>query len=102
MVKGCTGQRVRLYVRGTIFGYKRSKLNQYDTASLVQIEGVNTREDVAWYGDKITCDAASRDATGRDGERGDRGRGGGGCRCRRRPLGAGTVPWGPTTAPSSR
>ncbi|KAI5001939.1 hypothetical protein ZWY2020_026589 [Hordeum vulgare] len=48
MVKGCTGQRVRLYVRDTIFGYKRSKSNQYDRASLVQIEGVNTREDVAW------------------------------------------------------
>ncbi|EMS50804.1 hypothetical protein CFC21_084847 [Triticum aestivum] len=52
MVKGRTGQRVRLYVRGTILGYKRSKSNQYETASLVQIEGVNTREDVAWYGGK--------------------------------------------------
>ncbi|XBI32483.1 hypothetical protein VPH35_055928 [Triticum aestivum] len=41
MVKGRTGQRVRLYVRGTILGYKRSR----------QIQ-VNTREDVAWYGGK--------------------------------------------------
>uniref|UniRef100_A0A804Q9N7 Uncharacterized protein n=1 Tax=Zea mays TaxID=4577 RepID=A0A804Q9N7_MAIZE len=48
MVKGRTGQRVRLYVRGTILGYKRSKSNQYETTSLVQIEGVNTKEDVAW------------------------------------------------------
>ncbi|KAE8783775.1 60S ribosomal protein L35a-3 [Hordeum vulgare] len=70
MVKGCTGQCVRLYVRGTIFGYKRSKSNQYETASLVQIEAVNTREVVAWYDVKITCDAASRDAASRDGERG--------------------------------
>lgn len=35
-----------------ILGYKRSKSNQYESASLVQIEGVNTREDVAWYGGK--------------------------------------------------
>ncbi|KAM3407344.1 hypothetical protein ACQJBY_001023 [Aegilops geniculata] len=41
MVTGRTGQRVRLYVRGTILGYKRSR----------QIQ-VNTREDVAWYGGK--------------------------------------------------
>ncbi|KAE8815827.1 60S ribosomal protein L35a-3 [Hordeum vulgare] len=43
---------MRLYVRGTNLGYKRTKSNQYKTASLVQIEGVNTREDVAWYCDK--------------------------------------------------
>ncbi|KAI4976495.1 hypothetical protein ZWY2020_050102 [Hordeum vulgare] len=52
MVKGRTGQRVRLYVRGTILGFKRSKSNQYENTSLVQIEGVNTKEDVAWYGGK--------------------------------------------------
>ncbi|CAL9157955.1 unnamed protein product [Musa hybrid cultivar] len=52
MVKGRQGQRVRLYVRGTILGYKRqveSKSNQYENTSLVQIEGVNTKEEVAWY-----------------------------------------------------
>uniref|UniRef100_A0A3B6B050 Uncharacterized protein n=1 Tax=Triticum aestivum TaxID=4565 RepID=A0A3B6B050_WHEAT len=48
----CTGQRVRLYVHGTILGYKRPKSNQYEMTSLVQIEGVNTKEDVAWYGGK--------------------------------------------------
>ena len=52
MVKGRTGQRVRLYVRGTILGFKRSKSNQYESTSLVQIEGVNTKEDVAWYAGK--------------------------------------------------
>jgi large subunit ribosomal protein L35Ae len=34
------------------WGLGRSKSNQYESASLVQIEGVNTREDVAWYGGK--------------------------------------------------
>ncbi|KAI5425213.1 60S ribosomal protein L35a-1 [Lathyrus oleraceus] len=52
MVKGRQGERVRLYVRGTILGYKRSKSNQYPNTSLVQIEGVNTKEEVAWYAGK--------------------------------------------------
>ncbi|KAI3790133.1 hypothetical protein L2E82_02949 [Cichorium intybus] len=39
----------RLYTRGTVLGYKRSKSNQYPNTSLVQIEGVNTKEEVAWY-----------------------------------------------------
>ncbi|KAG0589560.1 hypothetical protein M758_1G028000 [Ceratodon purpureus] len=43
------GERVRLYVRGTVLGYKRSKSNQYPSTSLVQIEGVNTTEEVNWY-----------------------------------------------------
>ncbi|KAL5701245.1 60S ribosomal protein L35a-1 [Ranunculus cassubicifolius] len=49
LVKGRQGERVRLYVRGTVLGYKRSKSNQYPSRTLVQIEGVNTKEDVAWY-----------------------------------------------------
>ncbi|CAH1438660.1 unnamed protein product [Lactuca virosa] len=48
MVKGRQGERVRLYTRGTILGYKRSKSNQYPNTSLVQIEGVNTKEEVGW------------------------------------------------------
>ncbi|KAH7840064.1 hypothetical protein Vadar_012256 [Vaccinium darrowii] len=48
MVKGRQGERVRLYVRGTILGYKRSKSNQYPNTSLIQIEGVNTKEEVTW------------------------------------------------------
>ncbi|KAF1889841.1 hypothetical protein Lal_00025170 [Lupinus albus] len=52
MVKGRQGERVRLYVRGTILGYKRSKSNQYPNTSLLQIEGVNTKEEVAWYAGK--------------------------------------------------
>ncbi|KAK4858497.1 hypothetical protein QYF36_017348 [Acer negundo] len=52
MVKGRQGERVRLYVRGTILGYKRSKSNQYPNTSLIQIEGVNTKEEVSWYAGK--------------------------------------------------
>ncbi|KDO40476.1 hypothetical protein CISIN_1g042762mg, partial [Citrus sinensis] len=33
----------------TILGYKRSKSNQYPNTSLIQIEGVNTKEKVVWY-----------------------------------------------------
>ncbi|KAI3517408.1 hypothetical protein L1887_16622 [Cichorium endivia] len=47
MVKGREGERIRLYTRGTVLGYKRSKSNQYPNTSLVQIEGVNTKEEVA-------------------------------------------------------
>ncbi|GLJ42687.1 hypothetical protein SUGI_0885060 [Cryptomeria japonica] len=46
MVKEREGERIRLYVRGVILGYKRSKSNQYPNTSLIQIEGVNTREEV--------------------------------------------------------
>ncbi|KAL2319869.1 hypothetical protein Fmac_028838 [Flemingia macrophylla] len=49
MVKGRQGERVRLYVRGSILGYKRSKSNQYPNTSLIQIEGVNSKEEVAYY-----------------------------------------------------
>ncbi|KAI4981658.1 hypothetical protein ZWY2020_022150 [Hordeum vulgare] len=36
MVKGRTGQRVRLYVWGNILGFKRSKSNQYENTSLMR------------------------------------------------------------------
>ncbi|KAI3410284.1 uncharacterized protein J3R85_018832 [Psidium guajava] len=49
MVKGRQGKLVRLYVRGTILGCKRSKSNQYPNTSLIQIEGMNTQEEVSWY-----------------------------------------------------
>eukprot|EP00897_Mesotaenium_endlicherianum_P005688 jgi/Mesen1/5147/ME000255S04127 len=48
------GERVRLYVRGSILGYKRGKSNQHPGTSLIQVEGVNTKEEVDWYlGKKI-------------------------------------------------
>ncbi|KAJ1389413.1 Translation protein, beta-barrel domain superfamily [Sesbania bispinosa] len=71
MVKGRQGERVRLYrlsikrkrketsrqvcllyVRGSILGYKRSKSNQYPNTSLIQVEGVNSKEEVSWYSGK--------------------------------------------------
>ncbi|KAH7292002.1 hypothetical protein KP509_29G046500 [Ceratopteris richardii] len=35
--------------RGSILGYKRGKSNQYPSTSLIQIEGVNTVQEVDWY-----------------------------------------------------
>eukprot|EP00252_Welwitschia_mirabilis_P011432 TRINITY_DN25689_c0_g1_i1.p1 TRINITY_DN25689_c0_g1~~TRINITY_DN25689_c0_g1_i1.p1 ORF type:complete len:113 (+),score=1.57 TRINITY_DN25689_c0_g1_i1:80-418(+) len=49
MVKSRKGQEVRLYVRGIVLGYKRSKTNQYPNTSLIQIEGVHTTEEARWY-----------------------------------------------------
>mmetsp|Transcript_62678 Transcript_62678/g.123922 ORF Transcript_62678/g.123922 Transcript_62678/m.123922 type:complete len:125 (-) Transcript_62678:85-459(-) len=39
----------RLYARGILLGYKRSKSNCYATTTLVKIEGVRTREDTQFY-----------------------------------------------------
>ncbi|URE41660.1 60S ribosomal protein [Musa troglodytarum] len=51
MVKGRQGERVRceLNISLLFFFYFKSKSNQYENTSLVQIEGVNTKEEVAWY-----------------------------------------------------
>ncbi|OEH79953.1 60s ribosomal protein [Cyclospora cayetanensis] len=40
---------VRLYVRGIVLGYKRSKVNQTPSRSLLQLENVKTRKDTAFY-----------------------------------------------------
>lgn len=39
----------RLYVRGQILGYKRSKVNQYEHTSLIRLESVAAKEDTAFY-----------------------------------------------------
>merc|ERR1719420_1365771 len=44
-----TKQPVRLYSKGVILGYKRSKSNSYPNCTLLKIEGVRTREDTAFY-----------------------------------------------------
>ncbi|PFH38097.1 ribosomal protein RPL35A [Besnoitia besnoiti] len=49
MKKSGTKQPVRLYVRGIVLGYKRSKINQYPSCSLLQLEGVNDRKDTQFY-----------------------------------------------------
>ncbi|KAK2663854.1 hypothetical protein Ddye_002428 [Dipteronia dyeriana] len=47
--------RIRLYVHGTILGYRRSKSNQYSNTPLIQIDGVKTKQEVTWYvGKRIT------------------------------------------------
>eukprot|EP00745_Piridium_sociabile_P001409 TRINITY_DN108676_c0_g1_i1.p1 TRINITY_DN108676_c0_g1~~TRINITY_DN108676_c0_g1_i1.p1 ORF type:complete len:123 (-),score=11.16 TRINITY_DN108676_c0_g1_i1:57-425(-) len=43
------GQPVRLYQKGVVLGYKRSKVNQDPNVSLLRIEGVKTRKDADFY-----------------------------------------------------
>eukprot|EP00933_Yihiella_yeosuensis_P007326 TRINITY_DN1122_c0_g1_i4.p1 TRINITY_DN1122_c0_g1~~TRINITY_DN1122_c0_g1_i4.p1 ORF type:complete len:126 (-),score=41.23 TRINITY_DN1122_c0_g1_i4:54-431(-) len=44
-----TIQPVRLYAKGVILGYKRSKTNSYPSCTLLKIEGVRTAEDAGFY-----------------------------------------------------
>jgi len=44
-----TKQPVRLYAKGVITGYKRSKVNVYPNCTLVKIDGVRTRADTQFY-----------------------------------------------------
>ncbi|EFC40509.1 predicted protein [Naegleria gruberi] len=39
----------RLWVRGRVLGYKRSKVRQYENTSLLQLEGVSTKEAAQFY-----------------------------------------------------
>ncbi|KAG9288630.1 hypothetical protein G9A89_006731 [Geosiphon pyriformis] len=43
------GQPVRLYSKGRVLGYKRSKSNQSPGTSLIRIEGVTTKEETEFY-----------------------------------------------------
>merc|ERR1712151_521694 len=47
--KTATKQPVRLYSKGVILGYKRSKSNSYPSCTLLKIEGVRTKEDTSFY-----------------------------------------------------
>ena len=40
------GEPTTLYSKGRILGYKRSKVNQYETKSIIKIEHVNDKADV--------------------------------------------------------
>ncbi|CAE6917640.1 RPL35AB [Symbiodinium natans] len=44
-----TKQPVRLYAKGLILGYKRSKSNCYANCTLLKIDGVRTKEDTQFY-----------------------------------------------------
>eukprot|EP00918_Siedleckia_nematoides_P013840 GHVU01030108.1.p1 GENE.GHVU01030108.1~~GHVU01030108.1.p1 ORF type:complete len:128 (+),score=7.79 GHVU01030108.1:105-488(+) len=39
----------RLYARGCMMGFKRSKANQYEDHSLIKIENVNSRAETRFY-----------------------------------------------------
>eukprot|EP00195_Chlamydomonas_chlamydogama_P016159 CAMPEP_0202894604 /NCGR_PEP_ID=MMETSP1392-20130828/3972_1 /ASSEMBLY_ACC=CAM_ASM_000868 /TAXON_ID=225041 /ORGANISM="Chlamydomonas chlamydogama, Strain SAG 11-48b" /LENGTH=108 /DNA_ID=CAMNT_0049579349 /DNA_START=70 /DNA_END=396 /DNA_ORIENTATION=- len=43
------GENVRLYVKGQVLGYKRSKANQENHTSIVKIDGVVTRKETEFY-----------------------------------------------------
>ena len=43
------GERIRLYVKGSIMGYKRSKRNQTSHTSLIKIDGVADKSEVEFY-----------------------------------------------------
>merc|ERR1712129_591289 len=47
--KKATKQPVRLYAKGVITGYKRSKSNVYPTCTLLKIDGVRTTDDAKFY-----------------------------------------------------
>merc|ERR1712098_367425 len=42
-------QPIRLYAKGAILGYKRSKANQYSHTSLLKIEGAQCRKSTNFY-----------------------------------------------------
>jgi len=44
-----TKQPVRLYAKGVILGYKRSKSNCYSNCTLLKIDGVRTKDDTQYY-----------------------------------------------------
>jgi len=46
---GESRERVRLYVRGAITGYKRSKVNQHSHTSLLKLDGVTCKSATDFY-----------------------------------------------------
>ncbi|KAG1665938.1 hypothetical protein FOA52_004528 [Chlamydomonas sp. UWO 241] len=44
-----SGERVRLFVKAQVLGYKRSKASQHSHTSLLKIDGVNTMKEADFY-----------------------------------------------------
>eukprot|EP00033_Pygsuia_biforma_P000042 GCRY01000056.1.p2 GENE.GCRY01000056.1~~GCRY01000056.1.p2 ORF type:complete len:120 (-),score=22.53 GCRY01000056.1:86-418(-) len=42
-------QPVRLYNKGVILGYRRSRTNQHPNCALIKIEGVEEKKDTSYY-----------------------------------------------------
>eukprot|EP00484_Ammonia_sp_Unknown_P025567 CAMPEP_0197029790 /NCGR_PEP_ID=MMETSP1384-20130603/9167_1 /TAXON_ID=29189 /ORGANISM="Ammonia sp." /LENGTH=170 /DNA_ID=CAMNT_0042459027 /DNA_START=137 /DNA_END=649 /DNA_ORIENTATION=+ len=47
--KGVFRDPVKLYLRGVMMGYRRSRLNQHFNRSLIKIEDVKSKEDAKYY-----------------------------------------------------
>ncbi|KAG9394596.1 Ribosomal protein L35A [Carpediemonas membranifera] len=45
----------RLFVKGTVLGYKRTRTIQRPSSTLLQLEGVNVKEDTGFYLGKRVC-----------------------------------------------
>lgn len=58
----CSSLDYSLYVKGRVLGHKRGKRNSRPNTSLVQLEGVDSKEAAQFYLGKVSRDATSGQA----------------------------------------